>query len=75
MTTNNYLFFAEYSQKAALRAHIKMVHEVEVNYLCEICGRGYPDVGRLKMHINDHGGPHGGNRKKKWKPKGIKQNK
>lgn len=48
-----------------LMSHVKMEHEVEVNCLCHICGRGFPNNHRLSVHIGDHGGPHGGNRKKK----------
>lgn len=61
--------FAEYSSKYMLVSHVKMEHEVEVNCLCHICGRGFPSNHRLTVHINDHGGPHGGNKKKKPKMK------
>lgn len=47
--------------------HIKTEHEMELHSLCEICGRGFPSRSRLMTHIMDHGGPHGGRRKKKPK--------
>lgn len=61
------LSFAEYTNKYCLQVHIKMEHVVEVNSLCHICGRGFPTNGRLNLHIMDHGGPHGGNKRKKPK--------
>lgn len=50
-----------------LKDHIGMYHEIELNHLCDICGRGFSSQSRLASHIQDHGGPHGGNRKKKPK--------
>lgn len=60
------LFISELTE-AGLKTHIEMYHEVKITHLCYICGRGFPSVGRLNSHISDHGGPHGGNRKKKPK--------
>lgn len=46
------------------------MHEKDnYTHLCEICGRGFPSNGLLSGHIADHGGPHGGNRRKKPKIK------
>lgn len=58
------IFLSELSRNA-LEIHLKMEHEKELNCLCDICGKGFPTRGRLWSHIMDHGGPHGGRRKKK----------
>lgn len=46
-------------------------HELEIKYLCELCGRGFVHLSRLKSHIMDHGGPHGGGRRKKPKVQSV----
>lgn len=45
-----------YSNKQTLSTHVKMEHEVEVNCLCHLCGKGFPSINRLNTHIKDHGG-------------------
>lgn len=66
---NNYYSFPEYAGKYPLKCHIKARHEGEVNCICELCGKGFQNIGQLTSHIKDHGGPHGGKRKKKPKQK------
>lgn len=62
-----FYFFAELATAFTYRNHVQKQHENVVNVMCEICGKGYPSNSQLRTHINDHGGPHGGRRKKKPK--------
>lgn len=66
LSNNMVLLLAEFSA-GFINLHLKE-HEIVFNYLCDICGRAFSSLGRLNCHVNDHGGPHGGRRKKK-KPK------
>lgn len=64
-----------FRNKFKLSVHIKSQHELEINALCYLCGRGFASSSLLLSHIRDHGGPHGGNRRKKTKfnPSGSKK--
>lgn len=63
----NHLCVSGFQRIHSLTNHIKTQHELEINFLCDLCGRGFFTMSRLKSHINDHGGPHGGKRRKKPK--------
>lgn len=64
LVNNIFISFSEMTERC-LPTHIKSQHEMEVNCICDLCGRGFPKMALLIGHISDHGGPHGGNRRKK----------
>lgn len=56
--------FLHFRIMSTLPVHLKMQHELGVNYLC---GKGFPGNSSIRTHVTDHGG----RRKKKPKPKPI----
>ena len=39
-----------------LRMHTKSIHKQEFKYKCDICGKGYNNIGNFKEHVHQHHG-------------------